>query len=101
MDTYFLNKAKSFYTLILWAVGSAVPLSLLGRYIDLNSPQKEILVFGPAVIGLLMAPLGLFYILKSYQLKEQNRKQKLVYLIGLLLINSLAISLVFVMLMKH
>lgn len=97
---YFLNTAKSLYKIILWAVGSAVPLSLLSKFINLDSPLREILVFGPAGIGLLMAPVGMYYILKSYQLREQNKKQKLVYLIGLGLINALGLMLVYVMLTK-
>ncbi|MBX0335012.1 hypothetical protein K3G39_17380 [Pontibacter sp. HSC-14F20] len=61
------------------------------------SPAKEIVGFGPAALGLLLAPVGLIFILKSFQQQEQNKKQQWVYLLGLLLINSLALYLVFMM----
>ncbi|EJF11636.1 hypothetical protein [Pontibacter sp. BAB1700] len=97
IETPYLEKAKSFYTFILWAVGSAVPLNLLTRYMQLKSPAKEIVGFGPAAIGLLIAPVGMYYILKSFQQQEQNKKQQWLYLLGLLLINSLALYIIFMM----
>ncbi|MDF2456015.1 MAG: hypothetical protein K0R51_2008 [Cytophagaceae bacterium] len=84
-----LRKAKTTLHLIsgIFVLAFSLPLlyklRVLHNHFDIVAAVSGIILF----ISLLLSPLALFYIVKSYSHKEEKKVQKLLYLIGILLFN--------------
>jgi len=86
-ETINLDKARTLYYVIFFSfIFSNIGYSL-ARVSVISGDLAKLFPFFPAVIGFIASPVGLYYIVKSYSRKEDNQKQKTVYLIGIGLAN--------------
>jgi hypothetical protein len=91
-ENAYLNKARIlyhviFYSFIFSSIGHA-----LARASILTGNLASVFPFFPAVIGFVISPIGLYFIINSYLKKEANTKDKKVYLIGIVLANIITLT---------
>jgi hypothetical protein len=93
-ENIYLNKARTLYHVIFFSFVFSTIGHALTRASVLTGDLASVFPFFPAVIGFIISPIGLFFILKSYKKKEANTKDKKVYLIGIVLANIVTIAVV-------
>ena len=78
-SNYFL-KAKKLYKYMFGLFVFSIVSSMLLSTITLISGFKDLIVGLPALVGLGIGPVGLFYILKSYQESHTTSVDSFTYL---------------------
>ncbi|MCP2045764.1 putative membrane protein [Pontibacter sp. HSC-36F09] len=97
MEAPYLYKAKKLYKVIWYSLGASILVSIALRVLDLQGYYLTDLLVGlPTLMAFAISPLGLVYILKSYLKKERYKKQKLLYLFGMIFFNLIVVAMVFV-----
>ncbi|MDO6391429.1 hypothetical protein Q4E40_14915 [Pontibacter sp. BT731] len=97
MEAPYLYKAKALYKVIWYTLGASILMSMVVRLLDLRGYYVADLLIGlPALLAFAISPLGLVYILKSYLKKENYKKQKLLYLFGMIFFNLIVVAMVLV-----
>jgi hypothetical protein len=90
-ETLYLNKARVLYNVIFYSFIFSTIGHALAKVLNLGA-LGNLFPFFPAVIGFIASPIGLFYIIKSYLQKEDNDKQKKIYLISIVLANIITLT---------
>jgi hypothetical protein len=97
LEAPYLYKAKALYKVIWYSLGGSILMSMGVRLLDFQGYYiTDLLVGLPALLAFAISPLGLVYILKSYLKKESYKKQKLLYLLGMIFFNLIVVAMIFV-----
>ncbi|MDB5257069.1 MAG: hypothetical protein JWM14_1764 [Chitinophagaceae bacterium] len=73
----------------------AIVFAFATRFIPLDFDTRDSIAGIPILVMMILAPIGLFYIAKSYIKKEDPTKRRLLYLLGIICFNLLLLMFIY------
>ena len=81
------KKAKLLLKVMVVTFTLSFVCAFVARFFPINSDVINLIIALPMLVVILLAPIGLFYIIRSYVKKEKPAKRRLIYLLGIIFFN--------------
>ncbi|GAB2541848.1 hypothetical protein [Rufibacter soli] len=79
-----LRKAKLIFRVILYLTAFTILMVLALPALQLEGTIRDVTISVPALLAVVLTPVGLIFLVKSFLAKEPYQKQKAFYLVGYL-----------------
>lgn len=95
-----LHYTKKISNLIGYCFGAFILLNLAEKVFPVEKPWADLLVILPAIVGIALAPVGLYFAIKGYKEKDANQSGTSRLLITFAVLSLLGLGILLMVLLK-